>query len=398
MTVCRDASRASCASSNSPIATRRHAAALRDISFEVEPGKSLAIIGRVGSGKSTVLRLLVRSLDPEPGAVHVDGHDVRDYPLAGLREQVALVPQDTFLFGGSFRENVSYDDPERGVDAIWEAAEVADLRATAERFEEGLETVVGERGVTLSGGQKQRTALARGVIRNAPVLLLDDCFSSVDTETEDRILARLRDLRAGKTTLLVSHRVSTVRHADNILVLDAGRVVERGSHAELLAAGAVYANLEQTQSPAGQAHGRPRPPRAGEPRMSTTARDHSLFDAELDGRSLDYQLLWRLLGWLRPHAKLTITSLVLVLLAATLTVLTPVVLARVVIDGVLYPEGAEAGPTFGMQAASDWLGATTGLSAPGRGLPALCAAHGGRTAVRAPAPRDPVAGCARRSA
>ena len=158
-----------------------------------------------------------------------------------------MVPQDPFLFALSVRENVAYDDPERSDKSVWGAAESAELGETLGRLPEGLDTVIGERGVTLSGGQKQRATLARGLIRDAPILLLDDCFSSVDTETEENILGALREERRGRTTLLVSHRVSTVRHADRIVILEDGRIVEEGSHAELLRLDGFYANLDRVQ-------------------------------------------------------------------------------------------------------------------------------------------------------
>ena len=222
--------------------------ALDGLSLDIRAGESLAIVGRIGSGKSTLLRLFTRMLDTPRGLLFIEGHDVCDYPVAQLRAQLALVLQDPYLFGEPLASNISYDDPERRLEDIWAAAESASLKESIEVFPQQLDTLVGERGITLSGGQRQRAALARGLIRDAPVLLLDDCFSSVDTETEEQILARLRARRAGRTTILVSHRVSTLRHADRILVLEAGRVAELGSHRQLLAKRGVYAELVRLQT------------------------------------------------------------------------------------------------------------------------------------------------------
>ena len=221
--------------------------ALQDIELSIARGESIAIMGRVGAGKTTLLKQLVRILDTPPGTAFIDGVDVRDYPLAQLRSQVAMVPQDPFLFGEPLRDNLTYDDPSRGIEPIWQAAEAADFKETVAAMPQRMDTIVGERGVTLSGGQKQRATLARGLIRHAPVLILDDCFSSVDTETEARILAELKRVRRGQTTVLVSHRVATARHADRILVMEGGAIVERGTHEALLAAGGAYAELERIQ-------------------------------------------------------------------------------------------------------------------------------------------------------
>ena len=225
-----------------------HKRVLTDISFKAKTGEMIAILGPIGAGKSTLLKLFVRLLDPEPGSLFLDGFDIRDYSLAQVRSQVSLVLQDPFLFAESMKSNLSYDDPGRSLDQVWIAAEAADLTDTIMTLPHKMDTIIGERGVTLSGGQKQRSTLARGLIREAPILILDDCFSSIDTETEEVILRRLKKLRLGLTTLLVSHRVSTVRHADRIVVLNQGRVAETGTHEELLARRGLYAHIEAVQN------------------------------------------------------------------------------------------------------------------------------------------------------
>jgi ATP-binding cassette, subfamily B, multidrug efflux pump len=222
--------------------------ALKDISLQIQAGEMIACLGSVGGGKSTLLKTLVRLVEPPPGSVLVDGVDIRDYSLEQLRSQVALIPQDPFLFSMSIRENITYDEPDREEPPIRTAAQLAELLETIEAFPEKMDTLVGERGITLSGGQKQRATLARGLIREARILAMDDCFASVDTRTEEQILRRLKRVRQGLTTILISHRVSTARHADRIFVLESGRIIESGSHDELMARGGYYSNLEAIQS------------------------------------------------------------------------------------------------------------------------------------------------------
>jgi ATP-binding cassette subfamily B multidrug efflux pump len=224
---------------------------LRDVSFRIPAGATAAIVGPTGSGKSTVVALLARMYDPTEGAVTVDGTDLRQWKLARLREAVALVPQDTFLFSDTIAENLSigFDEGDEGRrrERVRAAARVARLDETVQEFPAGYETLLGERGINLSGGQKQRAALARAVARDAPILVLDDALSAVDTQTEHRILEGLREVFAGRTSVIVSHRVTAVMHADLILVMDDGRLVERGTHAELLRQGGVYAALQRRQ-------------------------------------------------------------------------------------------------------------------------------------------------------
>ena len=220
---------------------------LRDISLKIPAGSSLAIVGPTGSGKSTLVNLISRLYEAPAGSLLIDGREVRDYPLAVLRRNIGMVPQETFLFSATIRENLAFGAVHASDEELLEAAEAAHIRKEFEEFPQGFETMVGERGVTLSGGQKQRAAIARALLRRPSILILDDALASVDTYTEERILGGLRGYIQSSTTILSSHRVSTVRNADQIAVLDHGRIVELGRHDELLALDGYYASLYQKQ-------------------------------------------------------------------------------------------------------------------------------------------------------
>ena len=208
---------------------------LEDLTLEIRPGETLAVMGRTGSGKSTLVNLLCRTYDIDSGAISFDGHEIRRIPLRVLRENIAYVPQDNFLFSDTLRNNIAFGKLDAELDEIIASSRLADIDGDIQDFPDQYDTVVGERGVTLSGGQKQRSSIARALLKDAPILILDDSLSAVDTDTEERILAHLKEARAGKTTIMIAHRVSTVMNADRILVLDQGRMAEYGTHDELMA-------------------------------------------------------------------------------------------------------------------------------------------------------------------
>jgi len=220
---------------------------LHDIQLRIPAGSSLAIVGPTGSGKTTLVDLIPRIYDAEAGTVMIDGRPIREYPLAFLHRNIGFVPQETFLFSESIRENIAFGVRDATDEDVQTAARAASLAEDIEGFPDKYRTLVGERGLTLSGGQKQRTAIARALIRNPRILVLDDALSSVDTNTEDKILNHLREIMQGRTTIFISHRVSTVRNADQIAVLHGGRIVELGTHEELLAKNGYYSELYNKQ-------------------------------------------------------------------------------------------------------------------------------------------------------
>jgi len=220
---------------------------LRDVNLQIPAGSSLAIVGPTGSGKSTLVSLIPRIYDAPVGTVLLDGHPITDFPLDTLRRSIGFVPQETFLFSDTVQENIAFGTEQSSLEQVRLAAQGASIAAEIEDFPEQYATMVGERGITLSGGQKQRTAIARAIIRNPRILVLDDALSSVDTNTEDKILNHLREIMQGRTTIFISHRVSTVRNADRIAVLHGGQIVELGTHDELLARNGYYTDLYNKQ-------------------------------------------------------------------------------------------------------------------------------------------------------
>jgi ATP-binding cassette, subfamily B, multidrug efflux pump len=220
---------------------------LHDINLRIPAGSSLAIVGPTGSGKTTLVNLIPRVYDAARGSVLIDGRAIQDYPVETLRRNIGFVPQETFLFSDTIRENIAFGTDYVTDEEITNAAQGANIAADIESFPEQYRTIVGERGLTLSGGQKQRTAIARAIIRDPRILILDDALSSVDTHTEDKILNHLREVMRGRTTIFISHRVSTVRNADQIAVLHGGRLVELGTHDELIAHNGYYTDLYNKQ-------------------------------------------------------------------------------------------------------------------------------------------------------
>jgi ATP-binding cassette subfamily B protein len=220
---------------------------LKNISLKIPKGRTVAIVGATGSGKSTLVQLIPRLYNAPPNTLFVDGVPIERIPLEALRRSIGFIPQDTFLFGETIRENIAFGVEDASDAEVERASAVSNILADVRQFPAGFGTIVGERGITLSGGQKQRTAISRGVIRDPKILILDDALSSVDTYTEDQILHELKSVRSGRTSILISHRVSTVKDADEIVVMDHGEIVERGTHEKLLANGGYYAELHERQ-------------------------------------------------------------------------------------------------------------------------------------------------------
>ncbi len=221
--------------------------ALENISFEIKKGETLGIVGRTGSGKTTLVNLLLRLYNVDKNSIFVSGVDIMELPLKTLRENIGYVPQDNFLFSDTIKNNIDFSDGDLPIATVEEFAEYACVHDNIVEFKEGYETIVGERGVTLSGGQKQRVSIARALIKDPEILILDDSVSAVDTDTEEKILGNLNKLRAGKTNIIIAHRISTIQKADHIIVIDEGKLVEQGTHEQLIANNGLYNSLYQKQ-------------------------------------------------------------------------------------------------------------------------------------------------------
>jgi ATP-binding cassette subfamily B protein len=227
--------------------SRPDAPALHDFSLDIAPGESVALVGPSGAGKSTVFHLLLRFYDPQRGAIRIDGADLKSIALPELRGSIALVPQDTVIFGASARDNIRFGKIDADQDSVIAAAKAAEADEFLAAQPEGYDTYLGERGVRLSGGQQQRIAIARAVLKDAPILLLDEATSNLDAHSEAAVQHALERLMRGRTTLVIAHRLATVQKADRIIVMDAGRVVAQGSHAELMREGGLYSELARLQ-------------------------------------------------------------------------------------------------------------------------------------------------------
>jgi ABC-type multidrug transport system fused ATPase/permease subunit len=215
--------------------SRKENIVLRKVSFSVEPGQQVALVGPSGAGKSTIVSLLLKFYEPSGGAILFDGRNSRSFPITALRAQMAIVPQDVFLFGGTIRENIAYGKPGSGIEEIIDAAKQANAWDFIQSFPEKLDTIVGERGIQLSGGQRQRIAIARAVLKNPKILILDEATSSLDSESERLVQEALDKLMRGRTSVVIAHRLATIRNADKIIVLENGTIIEQGTHIELLA-------------------------------------------------------------------------------------------------------------------------------------------------------------------
>ncbi|MBQ8625132.1 MAG: ABC transporter ATP-binding protein [Agathobacter sp.] len=220
---------------------------LKDIHLKVPAGTTLAIVGKTGNGKTTLVNLLLHLYNTKPGMILVDGRDMNTIPLKTLRENIAYVPQDNFLFSDTLKSNIAFGVDEENMEEITKATRIACIHDNIVAFPDGYETIVGERGVTLSGGQKQRSSIARAIMKDAPILILDDALSAVDTDTEEKLLRNLKENRAGKTTILIAHRISTIQNADIIMVLEDGEAKEIGNHESLLSKGGIYADMFEKQ-------------------------------------------------------------------------------------------------------------------------------------------------------
>ena len=221
--------------------------ALNGISFKVEKGKSLGIIGKVGSGKSSILHLINRLYDPNSGNILMDVHNIREFKLQELRSHIGNVPQNAFLFSESIEENIRLGKRDATEKEIIEASKKAAIHKNIKKFKQGYKTLLGERGLTLSGGQIQRVSIARALIKDPQILLFDDCLSAVDTDTEEKILKNIKDFSHNKTTIIVSHRISSVKDADHVIVLETGKIIEEGEHQKLIDLRGVYFDLFNKQ-------------------------------------------------------------------------------------------------------------------------------------------------------